>query len=430
MTKTTRIALSTKGLQSADGITRNDFRFISGSDIFLCDRFQAAFISPRIANLLTNDSTIDEFSLNYSDSRSFSIIYELMIGSSIVVDEKNLNIFENLIEDLGNCELSEIVLNFVESDDSLNVWNCISRLNRKLRHSVVFDREYEFIESHFSEFDLDSIRLLDFKILKNILHSDSLRILNEDWLLQFLFDLGSSYSELIGSVRFEYLSCLSIDLFFEKIKFEELTKEIWDQLWNRSRHRIVYDVKTFPQNRFTGFVNRSPDSPWSGLIHYLIEICNGNVHEKGIVEITCSSTNSNQCWQIVNYDWNSHFQTNNSPNSWIQFDFKDRVVSLTDYALKSDGGGGYHLLEWLVAGSMDSNELKILDHQKTQVLNGNSITKIFHCNDNSSDSQFYRYIRLTQTGKDSSGYDYLRLSNIEFFGSMKTSTINSITSKA
>jgi hypothetical protein len=36
---------------------------------------------------------------------------------------------------------------------------------------------------------------LDFEISKNILHSDSLRILNEDWLLQFKFDLGSSYSD-------------------------------------------------------------------------------------------------------------------------------------------------------------------------------------------------------------------------------------------
>jgi hypothetical protein len=345
----------------------------------------------------------------------------------MIADEKNTEMFESLIEDLGNCELNETIIKFVESSESLNVSNCISRLNRRLKHCVVIEEECNFIASHFSEFDIDGIRSLEIDILKTILHSDSLRILNEDWLFQFLFDLGSSHSELIGSVRFEYLSPSSIDFFFEHTNVSELTSEIWAQLWNRSRHRIVYDIKTFPPNRFTDGVTRSPDSPWSGLICYLCKMIDGNVHEKGIVEITCSSTSRNQCWQIVNYDWNDYFYTTNSPNSWIQFDFKDRVVSLTDYALKSDGHSRHHLLEWQLAGSMDCNEWTVLDRQKTQDLNGNFITKIFHCNGSSSNSQFYRYIRLTQTGKDSYGHDNLLLSNIEFFGSMIASTVNSLT---
>jgi hypothetical protein len=336
MTKTTRIALSTKGLKCADRISRKDFRFVSGSDVFVCDRFQAALISPQIANLLTNDPTFDEFSLKCSEPRSLELIYELIIDSSMIVDKKNIEMFESLIEDLGNCELSEMIIKFVESCESLNISNCISRLNKRLKHCIVIDEECDFIASHFSEFDLDGIRSLDFNILKDILHSDSFRIVNEDWLLQFLFDLGSSYSELIGSVRFEYLSSSSIDFFFEHMNFSELTSEIWHQLWNRSCHRIVYYIKTFPLHRFTDFVIQLRDSLWSGLICHLCKMFDGNVHEKGIVEITSSSTSRNKCWQIVNYDWNDYFYTHNEPNSWIQFDFKDRVVSLTDYALKSD----------------------------------------------------------------------------------------------
>jgi hypothetical protein len=171
------------------------------------------------------------------------------------------------------------------------------------------------------------------------------------------------------------------------------------------------------------------DPPWSGLIYHLSKKFDGNVHKKGVVEITCSSTERNECWHIVNYEWSDYFYANNSPNSWVQFDFKDRVVCLTDYALKSAGYEGFRLFEWQLAGSMDSNEWITLDRQKTQVLNGKYITKIFHCNDSSSSSQFYRYIRLTQTGKNSSGYDYLLLSNTEFFGSMMTSTVNSVTSE-
>jgi hypothetical protein len=132
---------------------------------------------------------------------------------------------------------------------------------------------------------------------------------------------------------------------------------------------------------------------------------------------------------ILNYEWDDYFYANNSPNSWIQFEFKDQVVSLTDDGLTSAEYKRFRLFEWPLAGSMDSNEWIILDHQKTQILNGKYITKIFQCNDSSFSSQFYRYIRLSQTGKNSSGFDHLLLSNIEFFGQMMTFTVNSVTTE-
>jgi hypothetical protein len=79
-------------------------------------------------------------------------------------------------------------------------------------------------------------------------------------------------------------------------------------------------------------------------------------------------------------------------------------------------------VEWTVSGSKDGNSWTIVDSQKTQALNGRFLTKLFECGDKSSDSPFYRYLRLAQTGKDSYGYDYLMLSNIEFFGSIVKST--------
>jgi hypothetical protein len=98
-------------------------------------------------------------------------------------------------------------------------------------------------------------------------------------------------------------------------------------------------------NRSLGFVHRPPESAWSGLISHLTKLCCGNVHAKGLVAISCSSKGFNQCWDVVNYDWNSYWDTSDSPNGWIQFDFKDRLVSLSHCALKSDGGS-HHLLQW------------------------------------------------------------------------------------
>jgi hypothetical protein len=256
--------------------------------------------------------------------------------------------------------------------------------------------------------------------MSDILKSDSLRVLSEDWLLELIFELGPLHSQLIGEVEFAYLSCRGIDLFFERLSFSELDEKIWQQLWIRSRHRIVYDPTELVRNvnRYPGIVTRSPDSPWSGLIAHLTELCDGNVRAKGALDVSCSSTERNQCWDVVNYAWNDYWYTRHSPNSWIQFDFKDRVVSLTHYALKSAGHSNNHLLEWAVQGSTDGLSWTDLDRRQTQDLNNNYITKIFSCDATASQPHFYRFIRLQQTGKNSSGSDYLMLANFECFGSM------------
>jgi hypothetical protein len=167
-------------------------------------------------------------------------------------------------------------------------------------------------------------------------------------------------------------------------------------------------------------VQRSADSGLSGLISHLTDLCGGNVHAKDFVTISCSSTSYNQCWDVVNYDGDHYWFTNSSPNSWIQFDFKDRFVSLSHYSLKSDGNSGSHLVQWTLQGSMDGNSWTDLDRRNTQELNGNYLTKLFQCDppESSSPPPFYRYVRLIQTGKYSFGCDYLLLGNFECFGCM------------
>jgi hypothetical protein len=428
MTRTARITLSTKGLELANGVSRHDFRFVSGSESFVCDRFQAVFVSPRIANMILNDPTLEEFILEHADSRSFPLIQQLICGSGIVIDDRNIEIVKDLIEDLDNLELSESILTFIEEQEEQNILNCIPRLKWKLLLGVGISRECDFIASHMSDFNIETIRELEINAIKDILSSNSLRIENEDWLFKFIVDLGPLYSRLFGCVRFEYLSTTSIDHFFENFGFDEMNDEILEQMRLRMRHPIVYQRNELSFDRFTEFyVNRSPESPWSGLIAHLTELCGGNVHEKQVVEITCSSTGRGHCWDVVNYRSDIHWDTNNVLNSWIQFDFKDRIVSVTHYALKSREEDSHHPLQWTLNGSMDGQTWTILDIQNTQELRGSSKTSIFRCNDGSSGSHFYRYIRLLQTGKNSSGYDFLVLSNAEFFGLMLKSTMSEFT---
>jgi hypothetical protein len=391
-----------------------------GSDEFVCDRFQAAFVSSRVAKLMLNDPSIDEYLIAGTDSKVLTILCELICCESVSINDENADLFLGLIECIENVELNEFVVDFVDENDELNVSNCISRLMRRLRFEVGIERERCFIGTHICEIEIESLRRLDFNVMSDILKSESLRVESEDWLIDLIFSLGPLHYKLLGDVRFEYLSCRGIDIFFEKISVDCLDDRILQQLWNRSRHRIVYDPTDIPYNgtRYIGFVSRRPSSPWSGLISHLSDLCGGNVHTKGIVAVSCSSTSQNQCWDVVNYDWNDYWYSVNFPNSWIQFDFKDRFVSITDYALKSDGNIGYHLQEWAIQGSMDGFSWTDLDRRNTQELNDNYITKVYSCNVTFSESHFYRFIRLVQTGKNSSGNDYLMLGNFECFGSM------------
>jgi hypothetical protein len=424
MAKTSMITLSTQGLQSANQISRKDFRFVSGSEKLGCDRFQAGFISPRIASLVLSDPTIEAFSIANADSRTFELLEKLIRGEQVVLDELNVSTFSVLSHDLGNPELSAQILDFIDGCDELSVSNCILRLKHKSRMGVEVNGEIEFIASHITELKGDDLRGVEVGVLSEILCSKAMRIPNEDWLLELIFTVCPGYSELLGEVRFEYLSPSSIDLFFERVSFEELDCAVWARLRIRCRHRLVYDSSELTPNSLTGCVTRTadPQLPFSGLINHLEAVCGGNVHTNGAVSITCSSTAHNQCWQVVDYNWTDYWYSDALANSWIQFDFKDRVVSLTHYALKSHHGSSNFLIQWTLSGSTDGNSWTVLDRRNTQDLNGRSITKIFECNERFSVGEFYRYIRLTQTGKTASNQDYLLLTNIEFFGTMKNST--------
>jgi hypothetical protein len=289
-----------------------------------------------------------------------------------------------------------------------------------LRLGVGIEHENCFIGSHISDIGIEELRGIESDVMSNILKSASLRVPSEDWLLNLVFELGHLHLKLLGDLRFEYLSVSGIDAFFERISISELDNGIWQQLWNRSRHRIVYDPREIVQSidRCPALVKRTPESPWSGLIAHLTDLCGGNVHEHGVVTISCSSTQRNKCQNVVNYAWTDYWYTGSSPNNWIQFDFKDRIILMTHYALKSDGHGAHHLVEWIVQGSMDGDSWTDLDRRQTYDLNNNFVTKIYSCDVTFSEPRFYRYIRLLQTGKNSSGYDNLMLANFECFGLM------------
>jgi uncharacterized protein YlxW (UPF0749 family) len=71
----------------------------------------------------------------------------------------------------------------------------------------------------------------------------------------------------------------------------------------------------------------SETSPLSEILDFLAKSCGGNDQAKGIVNITTSTTESSfSCENITSQGWTDYWYSQDVPNSWICFDFKDKSI--------------------------------------------------------------------------------------------------------
>ena len=102
---------------------------------------------------------------------------------------------------------------------------------------------------------------------------------------------------------------------------------------------------------------------------------------------------------------------------------KDSRISLASYTIKTYyyGHGGLHLKQWKIEGSNDCSNWTQLDAKDTDAPNGSDFTKNFECSQITN--QFFRHIRLTQTGPNWGNSHNLEVSEIELFGRFLSSNL-------
>jgi hypothetical protein len=120
----------------------------------------------------------------------FEQILSLCRGGTLEVTSANVATLLRLAAFLVNRELSEAIVRFCTGDEELSLSNVIERLLVKSLHSADFSSEVEFIASHLSEFDAKSLRVLDVALIDEIISSESVRIENEDFLLDLVARWG------------------------------------------------------------------------------------------------------------------------------------------------------------------------------------------------------------------------------------------------
>jgi hypothetical protein len=350
----------------------------------------------------------------------FEDILKMSRGQSIEVTSSSVLTLLDICGSIVNRELSEVLIDFWIGDAKMSKSNVIERLLMKRLHSTSISSEIDFIASHLSDFDSSVLKVLDSEVMDEIISSSSIRIENEDFLLDLIVSLG--HLNLLCRIQCAFLSVSGIDRLLGCVSLSSINSELWTSLCDRLRCSVEVrrvNLRRYDWSRLFEYEGNR----FSGILSHLSSICGGNVHDQGEVEIRCSSaTPSYLCPRVADFTGKGYWASQPTPNSWICIDFKTRRVQLDHYSLKGPTSGCYPT-DWVIEGSNDNSVWVILDERHTDSLIGCGRIETFGCSRSTSNQQF-RQIRwrMTDEGKDNPGEKRCchtaKLCNIEFFGSL------------
>lgn len=200
--------------------------------------------------------------------------------------------------------------------------------------------------------------------------------------------ISSSFEiSLLDAIEIRNLSEQKFISFLEMINPNLISSDLWNNICSRFVSKggrskqdksQRYKIENISSNEnYTNFVK--------GIISQLSEKCNGNVIEKNIVRVTVSSQFNNNNYNYKNIvelkNNDLYFSSNDKPDSWVQFDFKNIKIKPNGYSITSAPfeSGFYHPTKWVIEGSDNGKtDWETLDSQNNRDLNGKNITKKYN----------------------------------------------------
>ena len=160
--------------------------------------------------------------------------------------------------------------------------------------------------------------------------------------------------------------------------------------------------------------------PLDGIIARLTHVYGGNVHRKGVVQITASSVARGDMGpeNAVEPGTDSCFCSRSEPNSWICCDFRKRRVALVSYSIRSPRAPSCPK-SWVLEVSNDGIVWQAVDRRaNNEHLKCACVTHNF--NILAPPRESFRFVRLRNTGKNHDENDHLHLSSLELFGTLSS----------
>jgi hypothetical protein len=387
---------------------QEDFEFVVGGHGYKCGRIVAEFLSPRVCLSHSVDQSIGEYFVEASDSNDqFKLFISLGSGSAIPITKANLDFFLCLSREFGNSSVHNLLLEHFDGHFLSCQVPDSTTLN--LFSEALIGR----ISSNFFALTLSELDAISVSVLFHILSHDLLKLSTEDSLFSYISSRVCSDPkslDLLRFVRFECLSAECISDFFSALP-DSIDRRLWESISRRLISHIPHAV---------GFPLQEAKS-LDGIISCLTRKHGGNVHEKEIVTITSKSIYSDKptvaVRNVADLTSRFHFLSKNGPGQWICWDFHEMRVRPTHYTITS-----FSLKSWVVESSLDGESWTEIDRKKNNQdfkahawETGLGLKMASFAVSNSAEC---RSIRLTQTGKNHRGDDYLVIWAFEVFGTL------------
>jgi hypothetical protein len=239
--------------------------------------------------------------------------------------------------------------------------------------------------------------------------------MSEDSLYDFIsheIPTNRDYFNILQFMRFDYLSGASIS------QFISLTEEYWCDdlidfnLWKAICRRVElpgdYDYASTRSKEVSRPLDErtQPD----GIISCLSRGWGRNWPSQ-CIKITVKSVEAgkDRADAAEAIAQGGYFESKDKPNQWICWEFKTDTVRPTHYSLRS------YAKSWRLEGSLDGVQWTEID-RRTDVDWDEDISRQSFAVFNSADCKF---IRWTQTDKNTQGTDVLTLRGFELFGNMQ-----------
>ncbi|KAK8892383.1 hypothetical protein M9Y10_029609 [Tritrichomonas musculus] len=413
---------------------KKDFTFIVDGKKYQLSRFEADLLSPTIRLLHAIDKTVDYFYIdthNDFPNCKFTDFLSLLSFTSQTYDLQKQYYFKRIFSLLGNDqESNRINVKYMDTITTDNVIDIIQNKPNFFYQNEFTEEIIDFISVNFTEIDQNKLKTLDVDILEMILKNDNLQIYDEDYLLEFIMNVyrwNPKATILLENVYFTNLSSEKFVNFMNNFDFNDFTSETWKLV--REKIFNQHDEYNKPKmSRYQKSFVFTKKNGLNGIIKYLSEKVEGNIHYKNLINISSSSNqiiNGNEYSPSSLCDFNdlsdnSMWSPNNQKNAFLIYDFKTRKIKLTDYTFHTPTTDTRdYPKSWIIEGSNDSKNWDKIDERKDEsVMNDFNICHTFHCQNPKEEP--YRYIRITSTGPcwNKSSRFYFDLSAVEFFGTL------------
>lgn len=439
--ETKTITLSSAGFQNINNVNSDDdFVFIIGETAIRMKISNAEFISPKISKIRLSDPTTFHYRFNYPITELRTVFTEDIIdlfqliskGFPIEINEVQSFQMQILSVLLSNDELflkiSEAFKNSI-NENTLDLYLNHLRLIFKFspQSSLYANSEIiNYISSHFHSIDKAKLLSLPVDILEKIILNENLKLQNEDQLVDFIDEIETTEKTICVFYEKSDMKALSknrLERTLNKLSAYQMTSELMKQLRSLILNPFI-GSEEIKQERYTSHFCPTDPNHYNGIIMYLTGKCGGNVHAKGVVEITSSLAWSGEysAQNLADKTPANYFCTcdENGLNAFVTYNFKNMKVHPTQYLIRTRHDGDkthHHPKNWVIEGSNEGSNWKVISEEKNvDLFLYRGTTQIFDIKVPLKFDEKFQYLRLRQTEKNVTNDYFLCLSFLEYFG--------------